>query len=413
MGEFDFSDLGKQIKDSVKEIIDSKEVGDLKVNLKNTAANTAQTVREAVKDAADNVNRSLNMPNVHTPGGNGSYQKQQVVEPKRSPRNMKKRIIGRPVGKAGGVVMLVFGIMGMILGGLGFAASAALELFISTVPWASMAAMGLSVPLFLCSSFLSIKGNILCGRVDRFRIYVRFLEEKGFAAIEQMAEGVKKSKRFVIKELIRMNDRKWFAEGHLDREQTCFMATNETYGLYLETEENAHRKLLEQKEEEKRISEKEEYFNRNPNAREIDALREEGIEYKRQIQEANGSIANVEISKKLDRLELVCGKIFESVQADPAKLPDIRRFMNYYLPTTLKLIHSYHEFDKQPVQGDNITKAKKEIESTLDSINLAFENLFDQLFQEDALDIATDITVLSTMLAQEGLLGNDFEQKEE
>ena len=82
--------------------------------------------------------------------------------------------------------------------------------------------------------------------------------------------------------------------------------------------------------------------------------------------------------------------------------------MSYYLPTTLKLVNAYREFDAQPVQGENILSAKREIEETLDTINLAFENLFDGLFEDDAIDISTDISVLETMLRQEGLTGSDF-----
>ena len=96
----------------------------------------------------------------------------------------------------------------------------------------------------------------------------------------------------------------------------------------------------------------------------------------------------------------------------PEKLPDIRRLMNYYLPTTLKLLKAYEEFENQPIQGDNIKTGKQQIEDTLDTINLAFENLLDQLFADDVLDVSSDISVLETMLKQEGLTGSEFEKKE-
>ena len=85
--------------------------------------------------------------------------------------------------------------------------------------------------------------------------------------------------------------------------------------------------------------------------------------------------------------------------------------MQYYLPTTLKLLKAYREFDGQPVQGENVTKVKAEISDTLDTINTAFENLLDSLFQDDVMDISTDISVLETMLAQEGLTEDAFRQK--
>ena len=75
----------------------------------------------------------------------------------------------------------------------------------------------------------------------------------------------------------------------------------------------------------------------------------------------------------------------------------------YYLPTTIKLLQAYQDLDAQPVQGENIISSKKEIEKTLDTLNMAFEKLLDDLFQETAWDVSTDISVLHTMLAQEGL----------
>ena len=77
--------------------------------------------------------------------------------------------------------------------------------------------------------------------------------------------------------------------------------------------------------------------------------------------------------------------------------------MDYYMPTTWKLLDAYRSFENEPIQSDNILRTKKEIEDTLDTINAAFEKLLDDLFQTTAWDISSDISVLQTMLAQEGL----------
>ena len=89
----------------------------------------------------------------------------------------------------------------------------------------------------------------------------------------------------------------------------------------------------------------------------------------------------------------------------------MKKMMSYYLPTTQKLLDAYCEMDDQPIAGQNIDSTKKEIEATLDTLNTAFENFLDSFFEEKAWDISSDITVLQTMLAQEGLTGKDFEQK--
>lgn len=145
----------------------------------------------------------------------------------------------------------------------------------------------------------------------------------------------------------------------------------------------------------------------NPNG--LEAVIAEGRGWVRKIREANDALPGQEISEKLLQLETVTGKIFACVERHPEKLPEIRRFMNYYLPTTVKLVISYREFENQPVQGENIRNTKQEILDILDTVNNAFASLLDSLFQNDAIDISADISVLKTMLAQEGLTNQEFE----
>ena len=91
------------------------------------------------------------------------------------------------------------------------------------------------------------------------------------------------------------------------------------------------------------------------------------------------------------------------MDAAPEVVPDLKKMMDYYLPMTVKLLNAYADMDTQPVQGDTIQASKREIEETLDTLNLAFEKLLDELFEDTALDVSSDISVLQTMLAQEGL----------
>ena len=137
----------------------------------------------------------------------------------------------------------------------------------------------------------------------------------------------------------------------------------------------------------------------------------EGRRYIRQIREANDAIPAQDVSEKLDRLENITTRIFDCVEERPEKMPEIRKFMNYYLPTTLKLVNAYRDFYEQPVMSQNIAGARQNIENALDTINTAFENLLDSLYQDDAMDVSTDISVLKSMLAQEGLTGKDFQKK--
>ena len=109
-------------------------------------------------------------------------------------------------------------------------------------------------------------------------------------------------------------------------------------------------------------------------------------------------------------MEMVVDKIFDRVENDPSLVDDLGKLMDYYLPTTIKLLEAYEQMDKQPVKGENIESSKREIEATLDTLNTAFEKLLDSLFQAAAWDVSSDISVLNTMLAQEGLKGDGLKK---
>jgi 5-bromo-4-chloroindolyl phosphate hydrolysis protein len=129
----------------------------------------------------------------------------------------------------------------------------------------------------------------------------------------------------------------------------------------------------------------------------------EGKEYIRTIHDFNDEIPGVEMSEKLYRLESTVDRIIEQVRQNPESASELSKLISYYLPTTVKLLKAYTELDKQTVNGENIVKTKKEIEDALDTINDAFERLLDSLFENMAWDVSSDISVMETMFAQDGL----------
>ena len=141
---------------------------------------------------------------------------------------------------------------------------------------------------------------------------------------------------------------------------------------------------------------------------EVQEVLDKGNEFLDKIHKSNDAIPGVEISAKISRMELIVEKIFERAQKHPEIIPDLKKMMNYYLPMTVKLLDAYEEMDRMPVQGENIKSSKKEIEDTLDTLNQAFEKLLDSVFQDTAWDVSSDISVLHTLLAQEGLTDDDF-----
>jgi hypothetical protein len=123
----------------------------------------------------------------------------------------------------------------------------------------------------------------------------------------------------------------------------------------------------------------------------------------RELQTLDAKIEDFAISSKIERIGVTCAKIFEAVKDNPDKLPQLRRFMNYYLPTTLKLLRSYVTLEKQGIRGDNIGTAKDNIDRVLGTLADGFDRQLDQLFRADVMDISADIEVLENMLTRDGL----------
>lgn len=121
-----------------------------------------------------------------------------------------------------------------------------------------------------------------------------------------------------------------------------------------------------------------------------------------EIRRYNESIADPILSEQIARLESVVDKIFRAVEEDPKKRPQIQTFLDYYLPTTLKLIKTYSQLERQGESGENITNAKIKIEDTMEELVSGYERLLDRLYQGDVMDISSDIEVLETMMAKDG-----------
>jgi len=129
-----------------------------------------------------------------------------------------------------------------------------------------------------------------------------------------------------------------------------------------------------------------------------------------EIRRLNDEIADVQVSDRIYRIEEHTRNIFDYVTDHPEAMPQIRTFMNYYLPTTLKLLESYSRIERVGVAGENMKKSKEKIESILDLLVIGFEQQVDQLFKDESIDISSDIRVLETMMQKDGLNGkSDFD----
>jgi len=124
----------------------------------------------------------------------------------------------------------------------------------------------------------------------------------------------------------------------------------------------------------------------------------------REIRALNEAIKDPGVSERIDRIGELTASIFRVVQEKPEHAEEVRKFMNYYLPTTLKLLKSYSLMEQQSYQGENIQNSRKRIEDVLDTLVRGFEQQQDRLFRTEAIDVEADISVLETMMASDGLV---------
>lgn len=312
-----------------------------------------------------------------------------------------KRLLGwvlAIVGYGGGAVtLLVFLITGAAGIFIGSNPGISIALFTTGIVTVPLMAAGILGSRFLC-------------RLRRFEEYIRVIGSDRFCNISELAGRLERKPSQVIKDLKWMIRKGWFLQGHLDDRNTCLIVSEEGYREY--------RRLMRQREEinqaeaeakaEKEQREQRENRKKAESDPQIREIIKNGNAFIDRIRECNDAIPGKEVSEKIYRMELLTRKIFERVEKEACDISDIRRLMEYYLPTAVKLLEAYEELDKQEIQGENILSSKKEIEDTLDTLNTAFEKLLDGLFQETAWDVSSDISVLKTMLAQEGLTGSDF-----
>lgn len=240
------------------------------------------------------------------------------------------------------------------------------------------------------------------GMLRRFKKYVRVLGDKTYCDLETLGKAVGRSTGFVRKDLKSMIRKGWFLEGNIDKQETCLITSRETWQQY----ENTQKAL----EEKKNLEAKAE-ASKKALTPEVQKILAQGDEYLAQIRKCNDDIPGEEISAKIYQMEQIVDQIFDRVEKQPDSVSELNRLMNYYLPTTIKLLRAYAEMDRQAIQGETIQNSKKEIENSIDTLNNAFEKLLDSAFRDTAMDVSSDISVLHTMLAQEGLAGSDFDQK--
>ena len=140
---------------------------------------------------------------------------------------------------------------------------------------------------------------------------------------------------------------------------------------------------------------------------EVDKLIGQGRLELKKLRDLGDAIRESRVTAAVEELETLTEKIFAALEQDPSRLGRTKKFLNYYLPTTVRLLERYQTLERQQAQGENISEAMGRIEQMLEKVRTAYEKQLDALYEADALDITADIQVMEQIMASEGLLENE------
>ena len=408
----DWEHFGEEIKQTIQDAIDTKDYSRLNQMVSDTVNHAMDCVSAGIKNGGWYRDPKTGQPLYGNKKNTGSRSgaENQGYRPNQESKmsEMRNYSQNRPVPvsprylkgtsvKIGGTFLAatgaVFGLTSVI-----FLIITLIGSVITAFDVVSGLIIGIFAVAFISFAVMTYVGVDMVRTVGRFRQYVSVLRDREFCDIKEIASATGRDVRKVLKDVKKMITEGWFCQGHLDEKESCLMVSEHAWNQYTALMEDMKQRKAEEQAAQKKMQE--EYDRLSP---EVQKIVQAGDEYVRKIKAANDAIPGEVISAKISRMELLVDRIFDRVEQNPDSVNDMRRMMDYYLPTTMKLLEAYEELDAQPVQGENIISSKKEIEDTIDTLNIAFEKLLDSLFQDTAWDVSSDISVLHTMLAQEGL----------
>ncbi|WP_051197593.1 5-bromo-4-chloroindolyl phosphate hydrolysis family protein [Butyrivibrio sp. MB2005] len=389
MGEYDnLLNTGNEI---VKEVNKAISTGDYSSLGDTIRVQVQDAVKKATENQGQNFQGRASAPRTVT------YSSGKVVP-------MRGRVFSTPffssmASKSKGIGKIIAGSIGSFFfgtWGLLFMLGALLNVESTFIPFLVFALLT-ALNVFLISR--GVKDNKLA---KAYKKYGNILGNSEYFAVRDLAVAAGEMSDSVLKNIKNMMKKGFLPQARLDSAETTVMLTQRAYDRYLNAEVDRQERERRQRQEEMQGS-----LQRNQTEQPADGglsgIMKEGNDYLNQIRKINEAIPGDEMSSKLYQLENIMSRIFSQVEKQPECADDLRKFMNYYLPTTTKLLNAYVDLDKQPEVGNNIAQTKREIEDAIDVINSAFENLLDSLFQDMAWDISSDISVMKTMMAQDGL----------
>ena len=315
----------------------------------------------------------------------------------------------KPTGglTATGVVMTAFG-------GIGVAYFTLFAVAAIALPALAADAMSRSVGLGVFAVLDALAAVLLVAGIRRLRLAgaARVIQRafgtrqvRTFAELAAQSQRPEKRIRSGVRRMLRAG---LLPQGHIDDEDTCLMVTDDAYRQYRTAQAAWRERELAEARERRAAEEAQAQAGALPP--EARAVIEEGEAALARLRELDAVIDDAAVSAKIAAIEDVVARILDRVRDEPATTASLDRLTSYYLPTTVRLLEAYDDLEEQPVQGEHITGSRRQIERTLDTLCAAYEKLLDETFRDVAMDVSADISVLHTVLAQEGLTDNPFDQ---
>jgi len=406
-----WNSIGEEIRNAVEEALTTGNFRDLGDAVVNTVTDTVKDVTSRVGQAVSGVT-GANHTEVweNATRERKRAQEQQFQEQRRREAEAEKqRAPFRKVGRVSSILYRVFGGIGTGVMGILSAVFLGLGLGFGGGWWVTFSIMLMVLLIFITMISVGVRQK---HRLRRAEKYLDLAGNNHYVNLDELSLHTNKPLKFVLKEIRKMLGAGYFPQGHLDMQETCLMLDDKIYREYLDLEKERKIQEREQKAQELRNAAGGRQADQSAAVQgtgsadaELDDMIAEGQECIRKLRNMNDNIPGEEISAKLFRLENLLKEIFEGLKEHPEQKRQMQKFMDYYLPTTIKLVGAYEEFDELSSQGQEIVEAKAEIEKTLDTINGAFEELLNRMFRATVYDVTTDAQVLQTMLAKEGLTG--------
>lgn len=254
-------------------------------------------------------------------------------------------------------------------------------------------------------------------RASKLKALTRAVGEREAVTFDDIAARMQVSPKAALSTSRTLIKGGYLPQGRIDDENTTLMVTEDAYRQYRQFQQNQRQTLAEKQAAEAaraaeaavRAAREQDLSERlTPEQR---AFIAQGRDYVCQMGELNAAIDDAAVSERIVAIEEVVERILARAEEEPAVIAGLDRLTAYYLPTTVKLLDAYDRLEEEPIQGDNISSSRREIEHTLEVLHSAFEKLFDDTYQDLSLDVSADISVLHAALAQEGLTEGPFDVK--